>query len=86
MPTAAKTSSTASVRISRKHLRGMSAFDINQAIEEVVDMVQAPIDKNRVSVRTQPRGSLTSVHGDRVQLQQVVLKFGAQRGRSNGFG
>ena len=50
-------------------------FDINPAIEEVVEMVQAPIDKNRVSVRTSLAEGLTSVQGDRVQLQQVVLNL-----------
>ena len=38
-------------------------------------MVQAPIEKNRVSVRTHLAAGLTSVCGDRVQLQQVVLNL-----------
>ena len=50
-------------------------FDINEAIEEVIEMVRAPIDKNRVSVRTRLAAGVTSVCGDRVQLQQVVLNL-----------
>jgi PAS domain S-box-containing protein len=50
-------------------------FDINEAIEEVIEMVRAPIEKNRVSVRTRLAAGLTFVWGDRVQLQQVVLNL-----------
>ena len=50
-------------------------FDINEAIEEVIEMVRAPIDKNGVSVRTRLAAGVTSVWGDRVQLQQVVLNL-----------
>jgi PAS domain S-box-containing protein len=50
-------------------------FEINEAIEEVIEMVRAPIDKNRVSVRTYLAAGLTSVWGDRVQVQQVVMNL-----------
>jgi PAS domain S-box-containing protein len=50
-------------------------FDINEAIGEVIEMVRAPIEKNRVSVRTRLAAGLTPVWGDRVQLQQVVLNL-----------
>jgi PAS domain S-box-containing protein len=50
-------------------------FEINEAIEEVIEMVRAPIDKNKVSVRTRLAAGLTSVCGDRVQLQQVVMNL-----------
>ena len=50
-------------------------FDINEAIEEVIEMVRAPIEKNKVSVRTRLAEGLTSVWGDRVQLQQVILNL-----------
>ena len=49
-------------------------FDLNEAIGEVIEMVRSAIDKNGVSVRTTLKGSLL-VHGDRVQLQQVVLNL-----------
>jgi C4-dicarboxylate-specific signal transduction histidine kinase len=50
-------------------------FEINEAIEEVIEMVRAPIDKNKVSVRTRLAAGLTSVWGDRVQLQQVIMNL-----------
>jgi signal transduction histidine kinase len=49
-------------------------FDLNEAVEEVIDMVQSAITKNEVLVRTGLKGSLL-VDGDRVQLQQVVLNL-----------
>ena len=49
-------------------------FDLNEAIDEVIEMVQSAITKNGVLVRTTLKGSLL-VHGDRVQLQQVVLNL-----------
>jgi PAS domain S-box-containing protein len=49
------------------------AFEINDAIREVLATVRSAIDHNRVSVRTRLMEGLTPVHGDRVQLQQVVL-------------
>jgi PAS domain S-box-containing protein len=50
-------------------------FDVNEAIEEVIDMVRGPIDRNKVSVHTRLGTGLTSVWGDRVQLQQVILNL-----------
>ncbi len=50
-------------------------FDLNEAIQEVIEMVQAPIEKNSVSVRTRLSAGVTSVCGDRVQLQQVMLNL-----------
>jgi PAS domain S-box-containing protein len=50
-------------------------FEINEAIEEVIEMVRAPIDKNKVSVRTRLAAGMTSVWGDRVQLQQVIMNL-----------
>ena len=49
-------------------------FDLNEAIDEVIEMVQSATTKNRVLVRPSLKGSLL-VHGDRVQLQQVVLNL-----------
>ena len=49
-------------------------FDLNEAIDEVIEMVQSAITKNEVLVRPSLKGSLL-VHGDRVQLQQVVLNL-----------
>ena len=50
-------------------------FDLNGAISEVIEMVRAAIDKNHVSVRTRLAPDSTSISGDRVQLQQVVMNL-----------
>ena len=50
-------------------------FDLNEAIQEVIAMVENAIDKNRVSVSTRLMDGLNPVRGDRVQLQQVVMNL-----------
>jgi PAS domain S-box-containing protein len=50
-------------------------FDINSAIEEIIVLAQTAISKNGVSVQTRFAETLLSVHGDRVQLQQVILNL-----------
>jgi C4-dicarboxylate-specific signal transduction histidine kinase len=50
-------------------------FDLNKAIDEVIELAQSAITKNEVSVRTRLAAGLFPVHGDRVQLQQVVLNL-----------
>jgi PAS domain S-box-containing protein len=52
-----------------------ASFDLNEAINEVIEMVRSAIDKTAVSVRTHLAVDLNSVWGDRVQLQQVVLNL-----------
>jgi PAS domain S-box-containing protein len=47
-------------------------FDLNEAASEVIAMVRSAIAKNRVSVRIRLVDEPVPVHGDRVQLQQVV--------------
>jgi len=50
-------------------------FDLNAAISEVIALARSAIIRNGVSVQTRLADQLTSVHGDRVQLQQVVLNL-----------
>jgi PAS domain S-box-containing protein len=50
-------------------------FDINRAIEEVIGLAQSMIIENGVSVQSQLASGMAPVHGDRVQLQQVVLNL-----------
>jgi C4-dicarboxylate-specific signal transduction histidine kinase len=50
-------------------------FDLNQAIEEVIGLAQGKIAENGVSVQARLASGLAPVHGDRVQLQQVVLNL-----------
>jgi PAS domain S-box-containing protein len=49
--------------------------DLDEAIDEVIVMVRAAMDRNRVSVRTRFMEHRASVRGDRVQLQQVMLNL-----------
>jgi C4-dicarboxylate-specific signal transduction histidine kinase len=50
-------------------------FDLNKAINEVIELAQSAITKNDVSVRTRLTEGLFPIQGDRVQLQQVVLNL-----------
>jgi PAS domain S-box-containing protein len=49
--------------------------DLNNAIAEVIALVRGELSKNRVSVQTQLAEGLSPIHGDRVQLQQVMLNL-----------
>jgi len=51
------------------------AFDLNEAINEVIVMVRDAIDRESVSVRTRFSEGMGPVRGDRVELQQVVLNL-----------
>jgi signal transduction histidine kinase len=53
----------------------MLAVDLNDAIREVIILVQAEVRKNGVELRIDLDPSLPPVNGDRVQLQQVVLNL-----------
>src|SRR6478752_3603400 len=50
-------------------------FDLNEAIDEVIVLGRSAAIKNGVSVQTRLSEGLFPVHGDRVQLQQVVLNL-----------
>jgi len=50
-------------------------FGLNEAINEVIVLGRSAIIKNGVSVQTRLSEGLFPVHGDRVQLQQVVLNL-----------
>jgi PAS domain S-box-containing protein len=50
-------------------------FDLNAAISEVIVLTRSAIVRNGISVRTRLAEQLPSVHGDRVQLQQVILNL-----------
>ena len=50
-------------------------FDLNAAINEVIVLARGAIIRNGVSVETRLAKRLFPVHGDRVQLQQVMLNL-----------
>ena len=50
-------------------------FDLNEALNEVIALGRSAIIKNGVSVQTRLSDGLFPIHGDRVQLQQVVLNL-----------
>ena len=50
-------------------------MEINEAILEVIALTRGEAVKNGVSVRTQLAEGLPLIHGDRVQLQQVILNL-----------
>jgi len=49
--------------------------DLNAAIREVIGLTRSMTTKNGVSVETRLADGLPSIHGDRIQLQQVVLNL-----------
>ena len=51
------------------------AFDLNEAVSDVIDMVRSAIAKNRIALSTQLVDGLVPVPGDRVQLQQVIMNL-----------
>ena len=50
-------------------------FDLNEAINEVIVLGRSASINNGVSVQTRLSEGLLPIHGDRVQLQQVVLNL-----------
>ena len=50
-------------------------FDLNDAIQEVLAIVDPEARRHAVLVRTELAAGLPPVQGDRVQLQQVVLNL-----------
>jgi PAS domain S-box-containing protein len=50
-------------------------FDLNAAIDEVMVLARSVVIRNGVSVQTRLADGLFPIHGDRVQLQQVILNL-----------
>jgi signal transduction histidine kinase len=51
------------------------ALDLNEGILEVIALTHSEAIKHRVTVRTQLTPRLPRIHGDQVQLQQVMLNL-----------
>jgi PAS domain S-box-containing protein len=52
-----------------------SRFDLNEAILDVIGLIQSEVLKHGVALQTELATSLPCVDGDRVQLQQVILNL-----------
>lgn len=50
-------------------------FDLNRAIDEVIELAQSAIAETGVSVKTRLRERMYPIQGDRIQVQQVVLNL-----------
>ncbi len=50
-------------------------FDINEAIHELVVLLQQEAANHRITIRTELSADLPLIRGDKVQLQQVVLNL-----------
>src|SRR5262249_18291663 len=50
-------------------------FDLNEAIKEIIVLASSAVSRQGVSVKTRLKEELPAIHGDRVQLQQVVLNL-----------
>ena len=63
----------------REHIKKVpprkARFDLNQAVDEVMVLARSTTTKNGVTVHTRLADHSPTVHGDRVQLQQVVLNL-----------
>jgi PAS domain S-box-containing protein len=59
----------------KKQTSAMDRVDINEIIQEVLALVTGELETNRISTSTDLHPTLTSVLGDRIQLQQVVLNL-----------
>lgn len=50
-------------------------FDLNRAIEEVIELAHSMISEHGVSMQSRLANRVVAVRGDRVQLQQVMLNL-----------
>jgi signal transduction histidine kinase len=70
---------TGVVRRMREFLRRghphVSTIDVAAMLDEALMLVRAEAAAKHVDIATQTTGSLPDVHGDRIQLQQVVLNL-----------
>ena len=51
------------------------AFDLNDAVREVIALCCSELQRNRVVLRSELAADLPALNGDRVQLQQVILNL-----------
>ncbi len=54
---------------------GMAAFDINEVIQEAIAFANAELQTSKIALRVELADELPLVHGNRIQLQQVILNL-----------
>jgi signal transduction histidine kinase len=59
----------------KNSVREKMPLDVNEIIQEALAFEQDDLRKHKISVQTLPTVRLPAVHGDRVQLQQVLLNL-----------
>src|SRR5580765_3077505 len=59
----------------KNSVREKSPLDVNAIIQEALTFEQDDLRKHKIAVQTAPAAQLPAVHGDRVQLQQVLLNL-----------
>lgn len=59
----------------RNSVRERMPLDVNQIIQEALAFEQDDLRKHKILVQATPASQLPEVHGDRVQLQQVLLNL-----------
>jgi PAS domain S-box-containing protein len=61
--------------LARKSPTQAAPLDINELILSVIALTRSEVQRNRILLRTELTGDLPIVHGDWVQLQQVMLNL-----------
>jgi signal transduction histidine kinase len=59
----------------RKEAPRHDVVDLNRIIEEVIDLLRATLERQRVAIHTDLAASLPPIMGDPVQLQQVLVNL-----------
>jgi signal transduction histidine kinase len=59
----------------KNSVREKRPVDVNEVIQEALSFEQDDLRKHKILVHTAPAAPLPAVHGDRVQLQQVMLNL-----------
>jgi C4-dicarboxylate-specific signal transduction histidine kinase len=59
----------------RKEKRDDEVLDLNKAIQDVIDLIRGDFLSQGLSITMELNPKLKLIHGDRIQLQQVVLNF-----------
>jgi signal transduction histidine kinase len=62
-------------QMTRKSVPAQTPLDVNEAIRETVTLLQSEIRRQRVMLKVELAAGLSSVRGDRIQLQQVFMNL-----------